>query len=387
MKRAAVYSFFESYNIGDVLIAEQIEKIFSPHMECEFFDISSGKPSEVCGLRQLSPNENKSDRKSFKTRLLSVPILKTIITSLLFLRSKGYLEIVSAAQDSDVAIFAGGNIIMELSTLPTSIITLYRTIKALKKQNKKVCFCFCGVGPFASELSRKMAKKIILYADFISVRDQYSLSQVKQLVPSKAVEVWPDPVLSFSPELDAVEKNGIGVNVYFGNSKNSKDGMCDAYVTCIEELRKKHPQKPIYLFSSELTDVTDIKRVCEWFSCDPFVEYKGISSKEELFSFFSEIEFVLGARMHTLITATISDIPTVSIAWQGKVASMMELLGWAEYNLDMGDFVSEPWRVSELIQKRIDNKEKCSKEIRYKLSEIKDSLNKQIENFILMLEE
>ena len=250
-----------------------------------------------------------------------------------------------------------------------------------------MCFCFCGVGPFASVLSRKMAKKIISYADFISVRDKYSLSQVKQLVPLKAVEVWPDPVLSFSPELDAVEKNGIGVNVYFGNSKNSRDEMYDAYVTCIEELRKKYPQKPIYLFSSELTDVTDVKRVCERFSCDPFVEHKDISSKEELFSFFSEIEFVLGARMHTLITATISDIPTVSIAWQGKVASMMELLGVSEYNLDMGDFVSEPWRVSELIQKRIDNKEKCSKEIRYKLSEIKDSLNKQIENFILMLEE
>ncbi|MBQ7384673.1 MAG: polysaccharide pyruvyl transferase family protein [Clostridia bacterium] len=387
MKKAAIYSFFESHNIGDVLIAEQIKKIFSPYLSCEFFDISSGKPSEQCALKQFS-TKNEAKKSSLKSKILNIPFLRDVITSFLFFRSKGYLDIVSAGRDCEVAIFAGGNIIMELNRFPTGSLTLYRTVKKLKKENKKVCFCFCGVGPFASVFGRRIAKKIISSADFISVRDSYSLSCVKRLVPDKSVEIWPDPVLSFTPEsVGEGDRNGIGVNVYFGCNEALKTPMKEAYVKCVAQLREKYGEKPVYLFSSELTDINDIYEVSESFSDDSLVRVEKISSREELFDLYSRVEVVLGARMHTVITATVSKIPVASIAWQGKVAAVMKLLEASHFNISAEEFIETPEKAIASVERCFDEKESYVNKTQNMISQIKNNANKKLEDFVSLLED
>lgn len=386
MKKAAIYSFFESYNIGDVLIAQQVEKIFLPYFECKFFDIGSGKPSNECKLKQIE--QGNKQKASAKRTILKIPVLKDVITSFLFYRSKKYLKIAQAGSDSDIAIFAGGNIIMELSKLPTGILTLYHTVKYLKRQNKKVCFCFCGVGPFASAIDKKIAKKIIEYADYISVRDEYSRSCVEMLVPQKPVELWPDPVISYSPlKNELCQEKGIGINVYFGSEQKNRVKMRDAYVMCIKQIQNKYPQKNIYLFSSELTDKDDINSVLSEFKGNSSIIKSKINSSEDLFDFYAKVEVIVAARMHTLITAIISQIPVVSVAWQGKVASVMELLNLKEFNFSVKTFITKTEKITDAVDKCFLEKEKYLKKTKETILNIKEDIPQKIKNFALYLEE
>lgn len=155
MKKVAVYSFFDSHNIGDILISRQVEKIFSDNTDATFFNIGNGKKKDECGLKEYCPAVNKV----LKHFLLSTPFVKDMVCSLASFFSKSSAQLIESAEGFDTVVFAGGNIIMELNLFPASIRNLYCVVKALKEKKKKIVFCFCGVGPFKSFLSYGYAKK------------------------------------------------------------------------------------------------------------------------------------------------------------------------------------------------------------------------------------
>lgn len=340
MKKITVFSFFQSWNIGDILIAEQIKKLLSePYFECAYFDIISGKPYYDCALTNTVA---QSRFTSFKKKIIKLYILGDLICSFLSFKSTRYKKICSAAEDSELVIFAGGNQIMELGRLPTGIIQTYRAIKKLKKDGKKVYLCFCGIGPFKSRLSVKYARKILKLVDFVSVRDNYSLNWVKELSPEKKAEIWCDPVLMLdSKPQNQGFKNAVGINSYFGHDVSCRKKMCNSYIELIRKLRQNNKDLTVYLFSSELTDIADIERIKKCFSDDDGVIVEKISSKDELFEFYNKVDAVVAARMHTAITCVICNLPIVTVAWQDKVSSFMQLMEIPKFNFTVSEFVSD----------------------------------------------
>lgn len=385
MRKIAVYSFFESYNIGDILIAQQVKKLFnSDCAEFSFFDISSGKVDSLCQLK----NEVVFDSsKTFKRKILNIPFLGDFFRNIVCLKSKNYKPICSAAKDFDTVVFAGGNQVMELYRLPTNIINFYRTIKRLKRENKYICFCFCGIGPFKSRLSEKIAKKIFSMADFISVRDAYSLGFAKKFAPEKNVEIWCDPVLFREVSTGRGNKNAIGINTYFGHDSGYRDAMQKAFAELIKELRSKLNTTDIYLFSSELTDRTDIKSIKSYFNNDDKVIEQEIYSEDELFDFYNEVDTVFAARMHTAITATVSGLPVLTVAWQKKVEAFMELMDNSDLNFTTAEFTSNPNQVAEKLIFSIENKEKIVEKNHQSLTRLRDNTSDKLGKFISTLED
>lgn len=382
MKKKAVYSFFDSYNIGDILISEQVEKLFAHH-NCDFFNIGDGRPkSNEGGLkRDYSANE----KKTFKRLLLNTPMIKDIIGFVYALKSSKHKDICRSSQNADKVIFAGGNQIMELNRLPSNIIVFYRAIKMLKKQGKKIYFLFCGIGPFFSPVSKLYAKKILQFANFISVRDGFSAYWAEKLIPHKGYELWCDPVLLMQGKGIVAEKKAIGINVYFGHEKKHKKRMKAAFLRVIGQIRKQEKQMPIYLFSSELTDISDINEIKEHFIHDKNVIVKKVESPDSLFKLYRETMAVLGTRMHTVITATISRVPVLSIAWQGKVEAVMELLENGERNYSVNDFVTCPEKVAKNLILAARDFEKTEK-VSIRLNEIKQKTELSFNKFLLELE-
>lgn len=340
MRKITVLSFFQSCNIGDVLIANQIKNLLSGYsFECSYFDITSGKPYYNCALTKSVSNKGFS---GFKKKIIKLYILGDLICSFLNFKSTRYKKICSAARDSEIIVFAGGNQIMELNMLPTGIIQMYRAVKTFKKNGKKVYFCFSGIGPFKSRLSVKYARKILKLADFVSVRDDYSLNWVKKLSPEKNAEIWCDPVLMLdSKPQNQGFKNAVGINSYFGHDTRCRKKMCDSYIELIRKLRQNDKDLKVYLFSSELTDIADIELIKKSFLDDEKVIAEKISSKEELFEFYNKIDAVVAARMHTAITCAVCHLPMITVSWQGKVSSFMQLMEIPEFNFTVSEFVSD----------------------------------------------
>ena len=383
MKKVAVYSFFESENLGDILIANSIKKIFNEH-KCEFFSIIDGKPAKECGV--INDTNMYDNRRKIKSRIHKILVLGDFARLLSSLKSKNYISIVNSCRHCDTVVFAGGNIMMELSIFPTAIFQLYRAVKKQKIVGKKVYFLFAGVGPFKCKTSFSIAKKIILMADFISVRDEYSKMLVNKAVPQKPIEIWYDPVL-LEEKICKWKKNNnaIGINVYFGNS-NNEDQIRNAFVKFINSILMNFKGYQIVLFSSVLTDYKNIDEVKAYFGTCSLVTIEHIGSTEQLYRLYKKIDFVLALRMHTLITATISGIPAVSVSWQPKVASLMDLLGNSHYNFNLNDFINHNDAVVEMMRYISNNTEEIVNSNLRSIIELRKKSAGRIDKFLSDLE-
>lgn len=385
MKKTAVFSFFESYNIGDILIANQIKKKFSEYNQnCMYFDIGNGKPCDDCSLKE---NLIVKSNSTLKKKIIRTPIIGDLICSFYSLKSRAYKNVCLAAKDCDTVIFAGGNQIMELNRFPTSIIGVYRAVKELKGKGKKIGFCFCGVGPFKSFISKKIAKKIFLLADFVSVRDEYSREWVESFLSKKHIEIWCDPVLMMETQSQKTEtKNAIGINTYFGHDARYKKDMHNSYNEMIKRFREEKSELTIYLFSTELTDIYDIESVKRDFYDDDKVVVKNITSEQALFEFYNEVDAVVAARMHTAITSMVYGLPILTVAWQNKVASFMQLMENSEFNFTVSEFVSNNDLVVKKLAYIIENTEDIFSKNAQRLKILKDDTNQKIKSFFSELE-
>ena len=352
MKKITVFSFYNSNNIGDLLIADIVSQLFSDLYNCRYCDISTFEYVDISEWREYisgelpTPMVSKGGIKKF---ILNSELFRSVIGVIKAERSKAPYLALKNCEGSDLVVFAGGNSLMELEHFPASLKVLYRAVKLLKENGKQIAFCFCGAGPFRSKSSFKMFGNILGLLDFVSVRDDASYDLVKKACKDVRVEVWRDPVLL----KEILNKNNkpidIGVNVYFGHEKKNKTKMKKAFVSLLKELRRSVPERKIYLFSSELTDINDITDVKKEFCDDGMIQVRTINSIDGLFSFYDEVCCVVGTRMHTIITATVSHKPVVAISWQSKVASLMDFLGKEKLCFDMNRFISEPFGVCEVL--------------------------------------
>ena len=383
MKKIALFSFFNSYNIGDVLIAKVVSRLFSEKYQCKLCDIASGK--EITLEKSDVPDFSVNDTKGLKYKILYSPVVGDMIFSLKSSSSAVPNNALESCKDADAAIFAGGNSIMNLKLFPNEINVTYATVKALKDNGKRVAYCFCGVGPFRTKKSLKIAKKTLDLIDFISVRDQASYDLVKKLCPEKNVEIWRDPVLLEEYDCVCSESKAIGVNVYFGASKGLHKKAEEGFVSLIRYLRESYSDYTIKLFSSELTDIEHIIKVKEHFEADPLVVVEQIKKTDDLFEMYKSVDVVLGTRMHTIITAMISKKAVTSISWQAKVESLIEYFENQEYSFKLEYLISNPNEVAKKLIECLEDKEKIVKANQEKLISTRLDTKEKIENFTLRM--
>ena len=352
MKNATVFSFFNSNNIGDLLIADTVSKLFSNEKKYTYCDISNFQRVDICAWRERFSRELPAPIKiksKIKKILLNLTVFRGIIGAIKARKSNAPYIALKNCEESDTVIFAGGNSLMELECFPASLEVLGRTVKLLKEHGKKIAFCFCGVGPFRTKLSYKILKEILLRVDFISVRDDASYALVKKVCPHVNIEIWRDPVFLIERARGDCCQSNIGVNVYFGYDKKKKSKMKKAFVGLLKELRRVAPERNIYLFSSEMTDLRDAVAVKEAFLDDERIIVRTVNSVEGLFSLYDDVCGVIGTRMHTVITATVSHKPVVAISWQSKVASLMEFFNQERLCIDMNCFINKPRAACEAL--------------------------------------
>lgn len=388
MKKITLFSFFKSLNIGDILIADKVSHLFSNKFDCIFCDITS---SELVNVEEwykqklLPQPYSLKSKNTFKHKLLSLPIVGNIIRAYSASRSKTHIIAAENCKESEWAVFAGGNSIMDLNPLTGQTRISLKRAKILKNRGIKIAYCYCGVGPFASKRGWKKAKKLISLVDFISVRDSASYEIVKKMHPRKEVEIWRDPVLLTDPiEQEKTSNFAIGVNVYFGDDSRKHKRTEKAFVNLISKLLDELPEYKIKLFSSEITDINHIQKVKSHFWCNERVCVSNIKSSVELFDFYRGIDAIVGTRMHTLITSLVASIPSVALVWQPKVKSLVEFFENERYCFDIYSIIENMDEVSNACVLCLERKEIIVKQNNEKLFFLREQAKSQLNNLLRM---
>lgn len=382
MKKIAIISFFESRNIGDILIGRQLCSLFGKYAECVCIDFSATEVYAPSGQAVcLAEEEGTSSilkKKLRKNEMLWELLVQIRMRIMLKIRYKKLKPILN---ECDMIILAGGNMIMDLNCFPAYTYKTYYGIKTAVKSGKKNAVLFVGAGPFKNKRQRNFAGKIAELTDYISVRDELSKKLMDTICPKKMINIWNDPVFTMDSPIKKYNQNKcIGVSIFFGTDLSRYETVRNAYRDIIQKLRKKFPEYRIKLFSSEIGDFKQVTEVYGMIN-DDGVTIASAATADELFNIYSELDIVLAARMHSMIIGLVCGKPVIGFSWQEKVDGLMKLMDMQDRNFKMSEMEDNIGNIVGKAEEIINNMQENVEDISTKVGQISDKIKKQVREF------
>ena len=354
MVNSILVSFFNSNNIGDLLISqklvEDIERIGYIVKPCSYegsFKIEGKVEPHKVDLSIFDKIKNR------------------------YLNFKFWLEFEENLKQADVLILGGGNMIMDIDENSKSGQHFNKFIKIAKKLNKKVVVLSIGVGPFKNEKQRMYARSALMKCDFVTYRDKESYNLVGYNLPNNFISV--DPVFLFDKLDSKVNKfaniAGVGVinTLLFNNSKEVYKNVLNGYVRLINKLSENSFE--IVLFTTENADncmMNDVYELCTKFNISKLF----LKNKEDLIEFYtSGLSIIISARMHSLILGFTQNIPIVGLSWQQKINSMFEIIDQTKNCTQISEILDNIDLIFELVKSNMEsNDELINNKVKRNLS-------------------
>ena len=230
----------------------------------------------------------------------------------------------------DTLIFGGGGLLQDSTgSLGLWYYLFILWIAGLLK--KKIIAACVGVGPIRPEFNTRLAASALGWVGQITVRDDESLSILKELGIKKEILVCPDPVLALpiapAPartrgpsepiHVAVIPRNLIGS----GLSKNGERQFIEYLSEALSRFAEKYPAKILILpFHPGFDEpaVSDLKN-----SLKAASEVLLWESLEELMGRLSGMDFVVSMRYHALVLAALMNIPMAGIAVDPKISHFL----------------------------------------------------------------
>ncbi|MDO5028670.1 MAG: polysaccharide pyruvyl transferase CsaB [Bacillota bacterium] len=250
-----------------------------------------------------------------------------------------YKEVRREMKNTDVFVFGGGSLLQDI----TSSRSLYYYLFLLKMAYtfKKPVFIFAnGIGPINKAFNRRLTKKVLDKAAYITLRDQSSYNFVRALgVKNDHIEVTADPVFLLESSSDArvdqilEDQNivlsdrvlGISLRQWQKSPMLSREvaKFCDSLVEedlDILVLPMHYPYDVEYC--QQIKTLSKNKRV------------HVIDSKyevEDLIGLLKRCQLVMAMRLHALIYAAKANVPVIGLVYDPKLAGLINDLSIREY--------------------------------------------------------
>lgn len=345
--RCALFSFFDSRNIGDLLIGRMLEDVVSSRFETVPLSLSSTPLRRTDPEQLLLPRERglaeqivQSARHGARALGHDLGMDSMLVRarrwagkSMSLLADSRVREILSRV---DAVVIGGGNLMFD--TVPWS-----RSWEAMDeildycagpgRGGVPVAALSIGVGPFATERQRDSARDAVRRFDRVSFRDRYSMELMRSPGGLCSGTLGIDPVLGMKRQILPSARGGpVGVNLVDLRLSNITRGKWREYRTRSTELVRSlisDRDREVMLFSTDMADYGFLEEVCEAVGSSQCTVHRmaGIS---ELLLFYSGLSAIVGSRMHSLITAYTQEIPFVALGWQPKVAGFLESVGLSD---------------------------------------------------------
>lgn len=240
--------------------------------------------------------------------------------------------VVHAIREADIIISGGGSLLQD-RTSTRSLLYYLGIIKLAKLYKKKVMLYANGIGPINKRLNRIITKYIVNQVDLITLRDELSLKDLKDIRVSKPrMHVTADPVFSMKTidrhAVDILKEAGIpldkplvGVLFREWNKLRYEDVIADVCDRLIEE-----KDVTIVLMPMEYQeDIGISKRIGRRMKHQAYVLDRELDSSS-IISLIGEMHMIFSMRLHALLFAALSSVPMVGVVYDPKVSCYLELL-------------------------------------------------------------
>lgn len=291
-------------------------------------------------------------------------------------------------KDNKMLIFGGGSLIQD-ATSEKSLFYYLHVLKLARKYGNKVYIFANGLGPVSGKNIEK-AKKEIVHADRITLRDEESARILKKICPGKQFEVTADPAIGLhgsKTEYSRLKSEfGIPDAPLIGISVREWDKADAAFETKLTSLLKKLNRDlslvPVFMPMKYPADMAISQRIMKKLGFGILIGRK--TEISEAVSIISAMDIMLGMRLHALVFAAGNAVPCIGITYDPKVKGFMQYLG-QDRVLHAGKFdIDAAYKCVEEVMK---NKDEIKKSLAEKARELSALAAKNSEIAIDLLEE
>jgi len=354
-----------SKNLGDVAVAEamicQMQETFPgcflvlesshPAITKEYFKDIKIVP------RLFDVSKIKYTGKVFSLKFFfnNIPfILKTIyivINSFLFVTfnmKKSKFEILNEIKSADLILSAGGDFLSKKYAYPLRFFEYF----LIKKQHKILILYAQSIGPFP-KISIFFVRWFLKKIDGILARDEKTVSLLKEYGVFSNVYKTADSVIllktndSFRAKKIIsdykVDKTTVMIVVRDTKFTDISEREHSVYISGITEVISYILLLgyKVMFFAPNEEDLFFSQKINKDFNLNlPIMDIHTLLPSEIKFV-FSNIKFLISARMHPIIIASTVGIPVISTGYEFKMSNYMKSIGMENYYLDMIPFNKE----------------------------------------------
>ncbi|MBU0686603.1 MAG: polysaccharide pyruvyl transferase CsaB [Candidatus Margulisbacteria bacterium] len=279
--------------------------------------------------------------------------------------SRSIPKITKAIRGCDVFMLGGGGLLQDTTSLKSLLFYLYLLYYA-KKRGKKVILFAQGIGPIKRFFGKIIAKHILKNIDLITIRDNLSYLELVKLKIKKVGNIFSaadvTPMMFEAegiPQKNHLHKSsylqiGIAARQPFKKGKSLAATLAKTADTLIETLGAQ-----ITFLPMQPRDVGFIKKI------RGKMNHPSRMVQNNLDGFITktkELDLILGVRLHSLIFASILNVPSVAIAYDQKVEAFAEFMGIPCHNLksvsaekliqDINSVLDNKTSITEKLQSR-----------------------------------
>lgn len=245
-----------------------------------------------------------------------------------------FVEVRRAIKNSKVFLNGGGNLIQD-GTSTRSLMYYLTTILMAKRFGLKIMLYANGIGPVKKTLNRAITAKVIDKADVITLREEASLREIKDLgITKPQVILTADPAFTLKPCEDKeteeiLEKEGISKETPLVGISLRKWKNLQEYVKQVagaaDYMYEKHGITSVLIPMHYPHDIAIGNEVAALMKHKPHV-IKNKYNVSQTLGLIQSMDMVIGMRLHTLIYGASLQVPVIGLIYDPKVEGFLEYI-------------------------------------------------------------
>jgi len=299
-----------------------------------------------------------------------------------------WMNLISELRKCEVFIIGGGSLFQNI-TSSRSLIYYLGLVFAAKLMGKKVVIFAQGFGPLKGKFYHWLTRLAFKAAALITLRDLDSFNAIQKMhLKNKKIYLTADPtaLLNVTKEegkkilsMEGIKKNdrptlGIALRSLLKGKAIPHEKLAEL----MDWIVKKYNYYPVFLLFQCPEDMDAASKVIGVMQENSTVIFR-ICRPEEMLSIISQLDLLIGMRLHALIFAALSGVPALGLTYDPKVEAFMESIQQPCFSLDRFDLERVKASLAEIISK----KEKIVR----KLTASRENLRRQAEfNFDLLFD-
>lgn len=349
--RLVLIGSFGAGNIGDELILAGFLKLLTNAEERKSAEALHSKTRwSEGGLRELKNRIPKSNltvlggspqKINAWHGVESLPLLPCGIRSLF---TKNWLKTIQAIKKSDAVIFPGGGLFTDSENWRAVLLWGIHILIASYFW-KPVYLLGQSIGPFKNKFSRKFTSFCLRKAEIISTRDKASINELKKLgVTQSKTKLGNDSAFYLTgktPKTKSIKKTGLKILISVRDFPRLTSSFFQELAKTLDLLAEQKRAKITFTaFGSG--DEKVWRKICR--QSKKSKQWKEISLPQnpvKILAIIKKFDLVIGMRLHSLITAYLSGVPSIGISYSPKVAEFQKSIGKSKFVLNIKNFQAE----------------------------------------------